>query len=318
MDLIVDDRERAVIPHLLPLCEAQIHRLITGDFAFAAGGKTVVVVERKTLSDLAASIKDGRMNNNNKLLDVREKTGARIVYIIEGSPLTPPTRKFGGIAFSTLQSTLDGLAFRHNVIIIWTRGPEETAARLSRLRFKLVDMDFGEANAAVVELNEGGDSQIPPELLERKEKTVDSVHVNMLRCLKDVSGPTAILLLSKYSLHELISHQFEPEVIYNLKYPSGFIIGQRSLSICEQLIEMPLELQCKIIACIDGVSETLAATILNAIPLVSLTNWTIEIKDLANIMRPGAKPRRLGDALAKRIFMVFTAGRVDIEAHKPL
>ena len=68
MELIVDDRERAIITYLERLTHFKVERITVGDYAFVYKGKVILIVERKTLADLAASIKDGRMLNNLKLL----------------------------------------------------------------------------------------------------------------------------------------------------------------------------------------------------------------------------------------------------------
>ena len=134
MKLLTDDRERTVIKHLENLAHIEITRLTVGDYAFVRdNGEIAIVVERKTLSDLAASIKDGRMENNDKLLKAREDCDCRVLYIIEGPAYPALDRKFGGIPYKCLQGKLDNLMLRDGIDIVWTKDECHTAMRLSGL-----------------------------------------------------------------------------------------------------------------------------------------------------------------------------------------
>ena len=115
MDLIVDDRERSVIIYLEKLIKCKVERITVGDYAFVYRGKVIMVVERKSLSDLAASIKDGRMENNEKLLSAQKKHGCQILYIIEGPAYPHSDKTFGRIPYKCLQGKLDSLLFQDSV-----------------------------------------------------------------------------------------------------------------------------------------------------------------------------------------------------------
>ena len=69
--LIVDHRERAVVCHLrdrLGENDLRVEQLWASDYAVCnACHQVVALVERKTLSDLSMSIKDGRMENHAKM-----------------------------------------------------------------------------------------------------------------------------------------------------------------------------------------------------------------------------------------------------------
>ena len=76
---IVDDRERDLLRAFSDLgVETTTRRLPLGDVLLPRSG---AVVERKTLEDLAASIKDGRWREQRtRLLE----SGAPVFYIVEG------------------------------------------------------------------------------------------------------------------------------------------------------------------------------------------------------------------------------------------
>ena len=48
----------------------------------AIGQNILFVIERKTWTDLASSLRDGRKENNKKLLKIREETKCQLIYLI--------------------------------------------------------------------------------------------------------------------------------------------------------------------------------------------------------------------------------------------
>jgi ERCC4-type nuclease len=93
----------------------------------------VAIVERKTWNDLAASIKDGRKENINKLLSLRESTNCKIIYLIEGKARYKEDTKFARISFKNLEAHLDHLIFRDNIAIIYSDSVSDSASRLVTL-----------------------------------------------------------------------------------------------------------------------------------------------------------------------------------------
>jgi ERCC4-type nuclease len=83
MKLCIDVREAALI-QLLP--NATVKPLILGDITIEDNeGKELVIIERKTIADLAASIKDGRYREQSSRLTDYSLPNHQIVYLIEGS-----------------------------------------------------------------------------------------------------------------------------------------------------------------------------------------------------------------------------------------
>ena len=103
--LLVDNRERAVIEHLNNI-DFETCSLSVGDFQFWEDECLLMVIERKTYADLAASIKDGRYSEQKfRLEELRCNTGCSVVYFIEGKK---PRKNsiVSGIPVSTLESAL--------------------------------------------------------------------------------------------------------------------------------------------------------------------------------------------------------------------
>jgi len=95
MKIIVDDREHDLIKSLIELAndsdQFTIERqtLHIGDVILTSGsldGEEFCIMERKSLSDLLASIKDGRYEEQSHRLSYATKCpNHRIIYIIEGN-----------------------------------------------------------------------------------------------------------------------------------------------------------------------------------------------------------------------------------------
>jgi ERCC4-type nuclease len=96
--ITVDNREKAIFDEIrfqelcppvfkyaLPV-RVVYESLQIGDYLITIGDTIMAVIERKTLKDYAASIIDGRQENVEKLVNLRETTGCQIYYLIEGTP----------------------------------------------------------------------------------------------------------------------------------------------------------------------------------------------------------------------------------------
>ena len=68
IELLIDNRETKIKEHFKNKDYVTIENLELGDIIFKYNNEIVLIIERKTLSDLAASIKDGRYNEQKKRL----------------------------------------------------------------------------------------------------------------------------------------------------------------------------------------------------------------------------------------------------------
>jgi ERCC4-type nuclease len=124
---VCDTRERDLIPLLSNI---PIRNLPVGDIWIGLSGENVLpgglVIERKTVADLEASIKDGRYREQRlRLLTYCGETGARPLYIIEGNLDRLNTSRFQG---NTLRKFLNRLQIRYSVPVIQTESLESTAS----------------------------------------------------------------------------------------------------------------------------------------------------------------------------------------------
>lgn len=131
--LHVDQRERSVFNTYGFKCEYVIEQLVVGDYVITCGNRIKAVFERKTLKDYGASIKDGRTQNVEKLLDLRVKSGCDIYYIIEGPAFPSITTEYAGIPYRNIASSIRNLQVRYGINIIRTPSESGTAEELENI-----------------------------------------------------------------------------------------------------------------------------------------------------------------------------------------
>lgn len=188
--LVVDHRERELFP-LLSHVPHTLENLELGDIAFrAADGSVITLLERKTWSDLAASIKDGRYHNQKKRL-LESYPAQKLGYIVEGPGDFADTEDVlvNGITKKTMLSCVYNTTLRDGVRVFRTNSIADTVSLVTGLMSRLVD------DPAVF-----GDSGPPDEQIVKH--TVRSPGEFFLRALCQVPGvskKTASSIVDRYS-----------------------------------------------------------------------------------------------------------------------
>lgn len=89
-----------------------------------------LVLERKSLTDLVASIKDGRWREQkSRLLTYCAEANKRPAYIIEGSLQFPPN----GISVSMIRKLVHRLQFRYSICVLMTDDVNDTAGLIETI-----------------------------------------------------------------------------------------------------------------------------------------------------------------------------------------
>lgn len=127
MTLVIDNREKALITKLREKnIEFEIKQLDIGDIQFLdSDGHIKVIFERKTISDLASSILDGRYKEQGFRLNKHPIHNHNIYYIIEGNILYFNS-KYQKITSDTLYSSLCSICYQKGFSIIRTNHLDET------------------------------------------------------------------------------------------------------------------------------------------------------------------------------------------------
>ena len=138
IELVIDTREN----HLIDLLRTNevpitVEQLDLGDILFREDGETVVLIERKTIPDLKASICDGRGREQKARLLGSGISLNRVTYLIEGNLDKPLNTKVAGLPVSTLVGSLVNTQFRDNIKVYKTSSLAETAQYICKLLDKL-------------------------------------------------------------------------------------------------------------------------------------------------------------------------------------
>lgn len=113
--------------------------LTHGDFVVSIDGAPRVVVERKTLSDLAASIKDGRYSNQKKRL-LATYPPSHVIYLIEGNIVFCNSPCLvGGIPYDTLLSAVLNTCVRDGIHVVVTKNLLDTCGFVEQLYKRIRD-----------------------------------------------------------------------------------------------------------------------------------------------------------------------------------
>ena len=177
MNLCIDFREHALLSRL----QAETKNLVLGDICIEKDGQDVVIIERKTVADLASSICDGRYQEQSFRLLESNLPPHRIVYLIEGS-----LDNVQSISKKALMSAMISLWFTKGFSVVQTRDVDETVEFIQHL-FEKTSKDT-EAKDYVSTLK-----------IKKKDKlTPETVDILMLSQIPTISTVTAKALLQQY------------------------------------------------------------------------------------------------------------------------
>lgn len=138
MKLLIDYRENKFIDKNEKVQNnVEIVNLDLGDFQFVHGENTNIkmIIERKTINDLAASIKDGRyLEQKNRLLSYRNNNPqVKIAYIIEGHYSFSPLFTASNMNNKTLSGSIINSMLRDDIHIWMVKNEDETKHILANL-----------------------------------------------------------------------------------------------------------------------------------------------------------------------------------------
>jgi ERCC4-type nuclease len=129
--------------------------LPVGDFCFRFGDQTIMLLERKTGADLAASLTDGRYHEQKARLLAATDVPHR-GYIVEG-PYPEAGIRAGGrqVPRTTLDSVIIGITVRDGLTVYRTDNLAHTAQLLAKLLNKLPEYASQSADAETVKYEKG-------------------------------------------------------------------------------------------------------------------------------------------------------------------
>lgn len=287
--LIVDARERAVIPFIET--ELQSHAFVvkqvtTADYLICRHrpeeSRVIAAIERKTHEDFAASFKDGRCENINKLRALRAATGCQLYYFIEGPAFPSPNRRFARIPFSCILASITKLMVRDGVFIVQTEDESHTAKRLADLLrvFDSVEAPYGSSGAPVGASGDpdggsgdpdgaSGDPDGPPLALTvpdiltaRVEQLDDEAAIGMWVRLRGISVVLGKILTREFTVAELVTQRVTPDQIRALRTATGRPVNKDAVASLLAVRAGVRDAEVKLLSGLRNITPAVAGVIL--------------------------------------------------------
>jgi ERCC4-type nuclease len=136
LKLVIDNREREIKDYFKDKENVSFKNLDIGDICFMNGEDIILIIERKTINDLSASIIDSRSREQKaRLLASSGISKDRIMYLIEGDIIKTQTTIKGG--YNTLVGSLINIQLRDGLKVYKTASINETIKYIEKLFEKL-------------------------------------------------------------------------------------------------------------------------------------------------------------------------------------
>ncbi len=326
-ELMIDHREKLVTQYKEEMSQINhtMTMLTTGDYCvLSPRGKILAIIERKTYNDFSASFKDGRSENVNKLIKLREQTGCTIMFIIEGKEFPDPQTLFANIPYRNIESSIFHMMIGDGIVFHKTQDALGTARMLIRFMNSMNTMltsrkSVGYPNNILgTEGNsdliiEGGSEVTPPEnnrsaaidmLTKSQKKTVIDVVRDMWNCFKGITVTSSESYLAKWSIKQIVCHEVTREEIYGLKLATGRKITKLT---ADGLVTILPTIERKLLGEIPGISSETAAMILSTRSLADLLRMTADEMSILNCV--GKTQKSLGLLKANSIIEHFNFKR---------
>ena len=194
--LIIDNREniKDSVKEKLPDCE--FSNLALGDYIFKIDDKDVLVIERKTINDYAASIVDGRNREQKKRL-ITNYNPKQILYLIEGSITDKNSSiKYNKVTPDTIMSSIINTILRDNIQVFHTSSTDETIYLLTQLYNK-----FKKNGTSFMEKDESYDNLLINTVKQKKNQNItpNIVAKMMFNCIPGISNKVSTRLVDKFT-----------------------------------------------------------------------------------------------------------------------
>ena len=232
----------------------EISNLPLGDITLSheKTDKPIIIIERKSVKDLAGSIRDGRYNEQSARLNEYPIANHNIVYLIEGSirDYKPPNVNMKNpITYPALYSSLISVLYYKGFSVLRTVDVQETAELLYRITDKISrnsgknELPYYSNNNANsnentnsnnnANSNENANTDITDALCSGSNKkssniTPDNIGIIMLCQIPGIGKTAATAIMNEYdTIGDLINDLREDKTcLNNLKYSVGTQSGQ--------------------------------------------------------------------------------------------
>ena len=193
MEIIIDNRENSLIKLLEENKETFTKKnLEIGDIQFIENNKLIYIIERKTINDLGASIKDGRYKEQKMRLLSNHSNN--IYYIIEGN-----IDECNTLNRKALLGSIINMSFRDNIKVINSNNIKDTYDIIIQIRRKYNEGKFKEIESST-------ENYVSSIKMNKKENMSKEIcNIVQLATIPGVSQKISKIIIEKYgSLNNLI------------------------------------------------------------------------------------------------------------------
>lgn len=327
--LQVDDRERGLFPALAATFadgEYEVKRLARSDFAVVSRQpadadaepmepmepmepaerleRLEAIVERKTLKDLAASLKDQRLENLDGMLEVREQCGCDVWLLIEGPAFPAPSTKYGRVPYSTLEALILDASIRDGIFVARARNDSDTTRWLQKLMSRYRRRQELRDQAGGGEMPRAAHARaLVMVRKERKAATDAGLVADMWAKLPGVSPATGQMLLSVGSIADWVAKTPEEAAaaLNEIRYPSGMRISRRARASVADVVNGDAAACAKLCGGAPRLTEQAAATFLSEFTIEQMLE--AEMKRMTAFKPPGAR-QKMGKKAEKLVSLL--------------
>ena len=251
MQLLIDLREpKTLIDYIISLNETSTNKIIIvqknltiGDYVFydEVNAKEILIIERKSLADLEASIKDGRYSEQSFRLNETSLHNHNIIYLLEGAII-----KYNPKFRNTLYSSLFSLNYYKGFSVINVLNQTETGDILLAFASKLLRENkpgfYNDLSNNENSNNENNSTNYISTLKTAKKSHInsDNIFQLMLMQIPGISNVSALALANEFQKMENLLNALKSdniEKLENIKLASGRKLSKKIItSLKENLV----------------------------------------------------------------------------------
>lgn len=230
MELYIDYREHKLIEELTSRNIVFINdNLEIGDICIKCNGKTIYLIERKTIEDLASSIRDGRYKEQSFRLNDYGLHNHHICYLIEGQLSKYKVSKFSKnkIDKKIIHSAMCSLSFYKGFSIFQTENLYDTVDYIIHT-FDKIKKENKEGCYVNSVLNQAEEKEEKEEKkytscikkLKKDYLTPINIHIVMLSTIPGVSDTIATIIMDQYKTisNLIVEYQKNNQILKEFTY----------------------------------------------------------------------------------------------------
>ena len=241
VSLLIDNRENIKDLLIENIPDAQLKNLEIGDYVFTINEKPFLIIERKTVTDYAASIVDARGREQKKRL-IANKDNANIMYLVEGDlKKDNQSFKYNKVDRHTIISSIINTMYRDKLQVFHTANVMETIFFIESINRKLIKQ-----GNSFLENKTSYETDLINTVKSTKKKnmTPEITFQMILNCIPGISNKVSKRIASKFTtpknmITELLSIENKNdrlECIKNIKMSDDEKAKKISKTVAENII----------------------------------------------------------------------------------